>query len=90
MSLIVKETNSFTFRHNSAQNPWKSLSIIELYHFFGYLILLGLKNRPIHCNLWSPHGILAFSPIFKHRFEQIMSFFYFKDRGPNPSNIGSN
>ena len=26
----------------------------------------------------------------KHRFEQIMSFLHFKDRGENPSSIGAN
>ena len=91
MSLIVKETNSFAFRYNSAQNPWKSLSILELYHFFGCLLLLALHKQPIHCYLWTvPNGILAYSPISKHRFEQIMSFLHFKDRGESSSSIGSN
>jgi hypothetical protein len=48
MSLIVKETNSYAFRHNSAKNPWKSLSIIKLYHFFSCLLLLALYKQPIH------------------------------------------
>ena len=74
MSLIVKETNSFAFRCNSIQNPWKSLSVLELYHFFDCLLLLALYKKPIQRYLWqSPHGILAFFPISKHRFEQIMS-----------------
>ncbi|KAF7502059.1 hypothetical protein GJ744_007689 [Endocarpon pusillum] len=51
MSLIVKETNSFAFRYNSAANPWKSLSVIELYHFFGCLLLIPLSNHPIQHSL---------------------------------------
>ena len=90
MSLIVKETNSYVFRYNSVQNPWKSLSILELYHFFGCLLLLALHKKPIHRYLWNPNGILALSSISKHRFEQIMSFLHFKDRGENPSSIGAN
>ena len=47
-------------------------------------------RKPIHHFLWRKNGILALSPISKHRFEQIMSFLYFKDRGKNPSFIGAN
>ena len=91
MSLIVKETNSFAFRYNSAQNPWKSLSILELYHFFGCLLLLALHKQPIHHYLWTvPNEILAYSPISKHCFEQIMSFLHFKDREESSSSIESN
>jgi Transposase IS4 len=47
MGLIVKETNSYAFRTNLTTNPWKTLSIPELYHFFGCLIRLGLwKHLP--------------------------------------------
>jgi len=47
MAIIVKETNSFTFRSNSAQNSWISLSVKELYHFFDCLLLLSLyKHSP--------------------------------------------
>jgi len=45
MAIIIKETNSFAFRSNSAQNPWVSLSIKELYHFFGCLLLLSLHKQ---------------------------------------------
>jgi hypothetical protein len=91
MSLIVKETNSYAFRHNSTQNPWKSLSIIKLYHFFGCLLSLALHKHPIHRYLWrNNNGILRNSSISKHRFEQIMSFLHFKDRGESPSSIGAN
>ena len=79
MSLIVKETNSFAFRHNSVQNPWKSLSVIELYQFFGCLLLLALHKRPIRQYVWNSNGVLASSPLSKNRFKQIMSFLHFKD-----------
>jgi Transposase IS4 len=46
MSIIVKETNSYAFRTNSAKNPWKTLEIHELYHFFGCLIRLALFKHP--------------------------------------------
>jgi len=46
MSIIVKETNSFAFYNNSASNPWISISIKELYHFFGCLLLLSLYKKP--------------------------------------------
>ncbi len=45
MSIIVKETNSFAFHNNSTLNPWVSLFIKELYHFFGYLLLLSLYKH---------------------------------------------
>ena len=91
MSLIVKEINSYAFRYNSAQNPWKSLSIIELYHFFGCLLLLALYKQPIHHYLWqNPNEILAFSLLSQYQFDQIMSFLHFKDRGENFSSIEAN
>jgi hypothetical protein len=45
MGLIFKEINLYAFQRNSALNPWKSLTIPDLYHFFGYLIRLGLANH---------------------------------------------
>ena len=90
MSLIVKETNSYAFYYNSIQNPWKSLFILELYHFFGCLLLLALYKKSVQRYLLQPHGILAYSLISKHRFEQIMLFLHFKDRRENPSSIGAN
>ncbi len=47
MAIIIKETNSFAFRSNSAQNPWISLSIKELYHFFDCLLLLSLHKQSL-------------------------------------------
>jgi len=44
MAVIIKEMNSFAFHNNSAQNLWVSLSIKELYYFFGYLLLLSLHK----------------------------------------------
>ncbi len=45
ISIIVKEINSFAFRNNSALNPWISLSIRKLYHFFDCLLLLSLYKQ---------------------------------------------
>ena len=84
MGLIVKETNSYAFRNNSAYNPWKTLSIPELYHFFGCLIRLGLHKHPSRAYYWKSHGILAQVPLSKRRFQSILSNFHFKDRGLNP------
>ena len=51
MSIIVKETNSYAFQINSAKNPWKTLEIHDLYHFFERLIHLQLFKHPsrIYC-----------------------------------------
>jgi Transposase IS4 len=84
MALIVKETNSFAFRTNIATNPWKSLSISELYHFFGYLIRLGLFKHPPRHYCWGLTGCLSQTPLSKNRFESILRNFHFKDRGLNP------
>jgi len=84
MDLIVKETNSFAFRQNSASNPWKTLSIQELYHFFGCLIRLGLSKHPSRHSAWSSIGVLTHTPLSKRRFQSILSNFHFKDRGLNP------
>jgi Transposase IS4 len=84
MSLIAKETNSYAFRNNKASNPWKTLSIQELYHFFGCLIRLGLYKYPPRSYSWSSNDILAQVPLSKNRFESILCNFHFKDRGLNP------
>jgi Transposase IS4 len=84
MSLIVKETNSYAFRTNSAQYPWKTLEIQELYHFFGCLIKPALWKHPPRTYCWGFSGILAQVPLSKNRFESILSNFHFKDRGLNP------
>jgi Transposase IS4 len=89
MSIIVKETNSFAFCNNSLQNPWISLSISELYHFFGCLLLLSLHKQPPRAYSWQENGVLSKTPLSKNRFEQIVKNLHFKDRGLNPV-IGSN
>ena len=83
MSLIVKETNSYAFRNNSASNPWVSLSIKELYQFFGCLLLLALHGHPPRTYSWHSNGVLARTPLSKNRFEQIIKNIHFKDRGLN-------
>jgi Transposase IS4 len=83
MSLIVKETNSYAFCNNSAKNPWKTLSIQELYHFFGCLLKLGLFKYPPYSYSWNSTGILSQVPLSKNCFESILSNFHFKDRGFN-------
>jgi Transposase IS4 len=84
MSIIVNSTNSYAFRTNSAKNPWKTLEIHELYHFFGCLIKLGLWKHPPRTYSWSSGGVLSQVPLSKNRFESILSNFHFKDRGLNP------
>jgi Transposase IS4 len=84
MSIITKSTNSYAFRTNSAQNPWKTLEIQELYHFFGCLIRLGLFKHPPRHYSWEKNGILSQVPLSKNRFESILCNFHFKDRGLNP------
>jgi Transposase IS4 len=84
MSIIVKETNSYAFRTNSAKNPWKTLEIQELYHFFGWLIRLGLFKHPPRVYSWHSGGVLLQVLLSKNRFESILSNFHFKDRGFNP------
>ena len=81
MGLIVKEINSYAFRTNSAQKSWKSLTINELYQFFGCLIRLGLFKHPPRHYSWSSNGVLAQVPLSKNRFESILRNFHFKDRG---------
>ncbi len=83
MGIIVKETNSFAFHNNSAQNPWVSLSIKELYHFFGCLLLLSLYKQSPRAYSWRLNGVLSKTPLSKNRFEQIIRNFHFKDRGLN-------
>jgi Transposase IS4 len=81
MSIIVKSTNSYAFRTNSAKNPWKTLEIKELYHFFNCLIKLGLYKHPPRHYCWGKNGILSQVPLAKNRFKGILRNFYFKDRG---------
>jgi hypothetical protein len=83
MGLIIKETNSYAFQNNSAYNPWKTLFIPELYHFFGCLIRLGLLKHSSRVYYWKSYSILAQVPLLKRRFQSILSNFHFKDRGLN-------
>jgi Transposase IS4 len=84
MALIAKEINSYAFCNNKASNPWKTLSIQELYHFFSCLIRLSLYKYPSRSYLWSSNGVLAQVPLSKNRFESILYNFHFKDRGSSP------
>ena len=84
MSIIINSTNSYAFRTNSAKNPWKTLTISELYHFFGCLIRLGLFKHPPRTYCWQENGILSRVPLSKNRFEDILHNFHFKDRGMAP------
>jgi Transposase IS4 len=84
MSIIVNSTNSYAFRTNSAKNLWKTLTISELYHFFGCLIKLGLFKHPPRTYYWQENGILSRVLLSKNRFESILHHFYFKDRGIAP------
>ena len=81
MALIVKEINSYVFRTNSVKKPWKSLTISELYLFFGCLIRLELFKHPPRYYLWSFNSVLVQVSLLKNRFEFILSNFHFKDRG---------
>jgi hypothetical protein len=83
MSIIVKEMNSYAFQTNSAKNPWKTLEIHELYHFFECLIKLALWKCPSQIYCWSSSSILAQVPLLKNWIESILSNFHFKDRGLN-------
>ena len=69
---------------NSAKNPWKSLTISELYWFFGCLIYLELFKHSFYHYSWSSEGILSQVPLLKNHFESILRNFYFKDRGFTP------
>jgi len=90
MTIIVKEINSFAFRSNSAQNTWVSLSVKELYHFFGCLLLLSLHKHPPQVYSWRLNEVLSRTPLSKNRFKQIIKNLHFKDRGLNPVNIDLN
>jgi Transposase IS4 len=83
MSLIIKKTNSYAFRTNSAKNPWKTLEIPELYHFFNYLIRLALFKHPSRIYAWNSEDVLSQVSLLKNRFKFILHNFHFKDRGFN-------
>jgi Transposase IS4 len=78
MALIIKETNSYAFRNNKAFNPWKTLSIQELYHFFSCLIRLGLFKHPPRSYSWSSNDILAQVPLLKNRLSPFYLIFTLK------------
>ncbi len=69
MAIIIKETNSFAFHNNSAQNPWISLSIKELYHFFDCLLLLSLHKQLSRAYSWRLNEVLSKPSLLKNRFE---------------------
>src|SRR5271155_3733894 len=85
LQYICDQTNSYAYRNNEAGYPWQSISPIELLHFLGCLIIIGLFNQPPRKYLWNQRGgCLRGTPISKNRFEQIVKYIHFNDRGPNP------
>ena len=49
------------------------------------LLTIGLWNHPIRSYLWDKErGPLSGLPISKNRFEDILRYLHFKDRGPAP------
>ena len=84
LQIICDSTNSFAFRNHTAKDPWKSIHPIELLHYFGCLILIGLFGQPPRKYAWnSRNGYLRDTPISKNRFEQITKYIHFRDRGPD-------
>jgi Transposase IS4 len=80
---ICQQTNSFAERTKPATSTWRPLTKIELLHYFGCLIKLGLYNLPNRKYAWNEHGgCLSGYPISKGRFEQITKYIHFQDRGP--------
>ena len=71
MSIIIKETNFYAFWMNSAKNSWKSLTISELYWFFGCLIHLSLFKHPLCHYSWSSEGILLQVPLFVRKCQDL-------------------
>jgi hypothetical protein len=84
LQIICDSTNSFAFRNHTAQDPWKPIHPIELLYYFGCLILIGLFGQPPRKYAWnSRNGYLRDTPLSKNRFEQIIKYIHFRDRGPN-------
>ena len=70
LQIICDSTNSFALRNHTAKDPWKTLQPIELLHYFGNLILIGLFGQPPRKYAWkSRNGYLRDTPISKNRFE---------------------
>jgi len=53
LQIICDSTNSFAFRNHTAQDPWKPIHPIELLHYFGCLILIGLFGQPPRKYAWN-------------------------------------
>ena len=84
LQIICNSTNSFAFRNHTVKDPWKTIHPIELLHYFGCLILIGLFRQPPRKYAWNAqNGYLRNTPISKNRFEQITKYLHFRDRGPN-------
>ena len=70
LRIICDSTNSFAFRNHTAKDPWKTLHPIELLHYIGCLILIGLFGQPPRKYAWnSRNGYLRDTPLSKNRFE---------------------
>jgi hypothetical protein len=79
---VCDQTNSFAERTQNDSDPWTSLTKIELLHYFGCLIRIGLHGQLVRRYVWD--YTLAGAPLSKNRFEQITKFIYFCDRGEAP------
>jgi len=81
---ICNQTNSFAERTKSDTSSWRPVTKIELLHYFGCLIRIGLYSQQNQRYLYNPAGgCLSGCPLSKNRFEQITKYIHFKDRGEN-------
>ena len=62
LSIICYETNSYA--HRTVQNPkgWKDITKIELLHYFGCLIKMGLYTQVNRKYVWNTHAVSGARP----------------------------
>jgi hypothetical protein len=82
LQIICHSTNSFALRNYTVKDPWKLLHPIELLHYFGCLIVIGLHGQPPRKYAWNEqNSYLRNTPLSKNRFEHITKYIHFRDRG---------
>jgi len=74
LRIICDSINSFDIRNHTARDPWKPTHPIELLHYFGCLILIGLFGQPHRRYAWNSRtGYLRDTPLSKNQYHPCLA-----------------
>ena len=95
MAIMVAVINSYGERTNRTETKkrkphsphyrkWTPTTIAELYRYFGILLFMGLRQEPVHQELWNVKGYNLGQYMALQRYEQLNLYFSLRDRFVSP------